>query len=159
VTTESVVVGAPLRAPGRSLRRRQYRRWVTATTLGELAGFTIPAVVGYAFALRPWMLRWGTTREEAGRALPGDELVARPRYQQTHAVTIQAPPARVWPWLAQLGQGRGGLYSYDWLENRFGCDLRSADRIRPEWQRLEAGDTVRLVPEDFPAPLWLRVAS
>jgi hypothetical protein len=114
---------------------------------------------GYAGVVRPWLLRWGASHEEAGRTLPGDDLVEHPRYQQTHAVTINAPAAGVWPWLVQLGQGRGGLYSYDRVENLFGCDLHSADRIVPELQRLEVGDTVRLVPEDHPAPLWLRVAA
>jgi hypothetical protein len=74
-------------------------------------------------------------------------------------VTIQAPPERVWPWLVQLGQGRGGLYSYDRLENLFGLDMHSADRIVPELQHLQVGDEIRLVPEDIQAPLILKVAA
>jgi hypothetical protein len=125
----------------------------------NLSIVTAVAAGVYAWLLRPRLLRWGATDEEVGRPLPGDDLVQHPRYRQTHAVTINAPAAVVWPWLVQLGQGRGGLYSYDRVENLFGCDLHSADRIVPELQRLEVGDTVRLVPEDHPAPLWLRVAA
>jgi hypothetical protein len=71
------------------------------------------------------------------------QLVARPGYVWTNAITIQAPAARVWPWLEQLGQGRGGLYSYDWLENLLGCDVHSSDRILPQFQApLKVGDRV-----------------
>ena len=49
----------------------------------------------------------------------------------TNAITIQAPAARFQPWLVQLGPGRGGLYSFDWLENLLGCDVHSSDRILP----------------------------
>jgi hypothetical protein len=128
-----------------------------ALAAGMTAG--LAAAGGYAGVVRPWMLHWGATAGEACRPLPGDDVVARPRYQQTHAVTIEAPPTAVWPWLVQLGQGRGGLYSYDWLENLVGCDIHSADRIIPGLQRLDPGDVIRLVPEDWRTPLWLRVAE
>ncbi len=96
--------------------------------------------------LRPWMQRWGVTANEARRALPGDELVPDPRYQATRAIAIRAPAAAIWPWLVQIGQGRGGFYSYDWLQNLAGLAIHSADRIIPEFQRLEAGDIVHLAP-------------
>ena len=105
----------------------------------------------YWFALRPWHIRWGATDDEVARDLPGDQIVPRPRNRSTRAITIRAPAEAVWPWLAQLGQGRGGLYSYDWLENLTGCDIHSADRIIPELQGLRAGDTVRLGPQGYPA--------
>ena len=74
---------------------------------------------------------------------PGDRLLARPDYVWTNAVTIERPAEQVWPWLVQLGQGRGGLYSYDWLENLVGCDIHSADRILPQFQQpLPVGDRV-----------------
>ena len=74
---------------------------------------------------------------------PGDRLLARPDYVWTNAVTIERPAEQVWPWLVQLGQGRGGLYSYDWLENLVGCDIHSADRILPQFQQpLRVGDRV-----------------
>jgi hypothetical protein len=65
----------------------------------------------------------------------------------TRAITIQAPPERVWPWLAQIGQGRGGFYSYAWLENLFGCQIVNADRVHTEWQDVKPGDSVRLHPK------------
>ncbi|HEY1346519.1 MAG TPA: hypothetical protein VGF54_16140 [Streptosporangiaceae bacterium] len=95
---------------------------------------------------RRWQLRWGASAQELAGSLPGDELIAKPGLTATRAVTIRAPAARVWPWLAQLGQGRGGLYSYDFLENLIGCNMHSADRIVPEWQEVKAGDKVGLHP-------------
>jgi hypothetical protein len=61
-------------------------------------------------------------------------------------VTIDAPVEEVWPWLAQLGQDRGGFYSYEWLENLAGCEMKNAERIHPEWQHRELGETVHLHP-------------
>lgn len=104
----------------------------------------------YAFILRPWYLRWGTTAEEVRRPLPGDELVPQPKQMSTRSITLQASVAEIWPWLVQLGQGRGGLYSYDWLENLIGCDIHNAERIMPEFQDLKVGDKVRLGPEGYP---------
>jgi hypothetical protein len=113
----------------------------------------------YGGLIRPWMLAWGAGPDEIDAALPGDELVPQPRNRWTRAITIDAPPAAVWPWLVQIGQGRGGLYSYDWLENLAGCDIHSADRILPEYQNLQVGDPVRLVREGYPADVVLQVAQ
>jgi hypothetical protein len=107
------------------------------------------ALLSYVLVARPWYNRWGATDQETGRTLPGDELVPRPKRLATRAITIAAPAATVWPWLIQMGQGRGGLYSYDWLENLAGCDIHSADRIVPEFQ-LKVGDMMRLGPEGYP---------
>jgi hypothetical protein len=74
--------------------------------------------------------------------------VQHPRYISTRAVTINARPKDVWPWLVQMGQGRGGLYSYTWLENILKTNLRNAERILPEYQDLKVGDTVRLTPKE-----------
>ena len=65
----------------------------------------------------------------------------------TRAVTVEAGVDGVWPWIAQLGQGRGGFYSYDFLENLVGLDIHSAERIVSEWQAIEVGDEVRFHPE------------
>ena len=116
------------------------------------------ALATYAATVRPRLLRWGATPLEVRGALPGDELVPHARYVATRAVTVQAAPALVWPWLVQMGQGRGGLYSYDRLENLMGCDIHSVERIVPELQQLEIGDAIRLVPEDAKVPLALHVA-
>jgi hypothetical protein len=105
------------------------------------------AVAVYAFVVRPRLLRWGTIGDEIGQPLPGDELLARTDLSSTRAITIRAPADRVWPWVAQLGQGRGGFYSYDVLENLVGCDIQSADRVVAEWQDVRVGDEIRLAPE------------
>lgn len=86
-------------------------------------------------------------------ALPGDDLVPDPTASATHGITIAAPPEAVWPWIAQLGQDRGGFYTYTWLENLVGCDMANADHIVPAWQHPSVGDVVRLHPD-----LGLRVA-
>lgn len=91
--------------------------------------------------------RLGATREEAARALPGDKLLDRADLQADRAVTIAAPPERVWPWIAQLGQDKGGFYSFAWLENLVGCDIHNADRIVPAWQNPQVGDPFPLHPE------------
>ena len=96
--------------------------------------------------LRAWRTEWGTIGAERQQKLLGDERIPQPRWQYTNAITIEAPVSEVWPWLVQMGQGRGGLYSYDGLENLVGCDIHSADRILPEFQKLEVGDEVRLYP-------------
>jgi hypothetical protein len=98
-------------------------------------------------------LHWGATTAESASALAGDELVANADITATRAITSPAAPDAVWPWIAQLGQGRGGFYTYDFLENLVGCDMHSADRIVPEWQSIAIGDEVRLHPE-----IGLRVA-
>ena len=92
------------------------------------------AAAAYTLLARPRHLRWGTTGQEADEALPGDNLIAKADLTATRAITIRAPADQAWPWIAQLGQGRGGFYSYDFLENVVGCDIHSADRIVPEWQ-------------------------
>jgi len=97
--------------------------------------------------IRPWYSKWGASAGEVNMPLPGDEFVPDPVLESTRAITIQAPVAEVWPWLVQMGQGRGGLYSYERLENLVGCEMHNSDRILPEYQRLAVGDKVRLVPE------------
>lgn len=91
------------------------------------------------------LANWGATASEIQAALPGDERVSRPSDVSTRAVTIRARPADVWPWLAQMGYRRGGLYSYDWLDRLFGyLDRPSAEEILPEYQSIKAGDTIPL---------------
>jgi hypothetical protein len=108
---------------------------------------TSMTVVAAAAALRRWQLRWRATEAEITEPFAGDELVAAPDLTATRAITIHAGVEDVWPWIVQLGQGRGGFYSYDSLENLIGCDIHSALQINPDWQHLEVGDTVRLAPE------------
>lgn len=105
-------------------------------------------MVGIAALLRDRFLRWGATNEDRDRVLAGDELLPGVSLSTTRAITISAPADRAWPWIAQLGQGRGGFYSYDWLENLVAhIDIHNADRIVPEWQDLTVGSEVRLAPD------------
>jgi hypothetical protein len=103
--------------------------------------------VAAAAVLRARQRRWGATDDEVNRTLPGDDLISPVDLTATRAITIHATAAQVWPWIAQLGQGRGGFYSYDFLENLVGCDIHSAHRIVPEWQRIDIGAQVKLAPQ------------
>jgi hypothetical protein len=97
---------------------------------------------------RPRLMAWGSTWDEVVRPLPGDALIANPLYVTTRAITVDAPAAAVWPWLVQLGQARGGFYTYDWLENLLRLDIHSADEIHPEWQDPRQGqDFITLDPD------------
>ena len=99
-------------------------------------------ILGY-LGINPWLLRWGATNEEDARAMPGD----LDHIGWTRAITIDATPEQIWPWLVQWGQGRGGWYSYDWLENVFGFDIHTADQILPEFQNLAVGDPICVAPD------------
>jgi len=112
------------------------------------------ATAAYALIARSRQLSWGATELESRAPLSGDQLLTHADITATRAITVRASADRVWPWIAQLGQGRGGFYSYDVLENLVGCDIHSADRIVSEWQCPEVGDEIRLAPE-----LGLVVAS
>jgi hypothetical protein len=120
-------------------------------------GVSVALVAGYS-GLRPAMRTWGASPAEVTVPLPGDGLVPFPRYRSTHAVGIAASSSDIWPWLAQLGQGRAGLYSYDWLENLLGCSIHSVHSVVPQWQHLAVGDEIRLTPPGHPVALAFRVA-
>lgn len=107
--------------------------------------FVILAAGGmYLRYIRPWQLTWGATPEEVSRPMPGDELVSKPTFNATRAITIGAAPERIWPWLVQVGLGRGGWYSYDILDN---LGRPSARRIIPELQNLAVGDILPMSPD------------
>ncbi len=95
-----------------------------------------------ALFIRPRMLSWGAKPAEIRVTLAGDELIRNPLLLATRAISIHTERTRVWPWLAQMGQGRGGFYSYEWLENLVRLDIHNTDRIVPEWQTLKVGDTI-----------------
>ena len=122
------------------------------TPRGELrtlaAGAAALAVLAIAYSrlLRAPILTWGATEDEAARTLPGDDLLADPDIVATRAISIPAPASAVWPWLVQMGPGRGGAYTYDWIEQRLGIDIHSADRIVPELQQVGLGDVMQLKP-------------
>jgi hypothetical protein len=114
--------------------------------LATLGAVTLAAAfeVGTYRVWREWCLRWGATESEAARDLPGDGLLPDAGVVSTRAVHVDAPPSAIWPWLIQMGPGRGGAYTYDWIENLMGLGMHSADRILPEYQKLAVGDEQRL---------------
>jgi hypothetical protein len=128
------------------------RRALSATASNRLrerhrlrtAAVVLVAAVGALYPLlrRP-ILTWGATTEEGSSRLPGDELLEDADGVSTRAITIGAPAAAVWPWLAQMGPSpRGGAYTYDWIENLLGLDMHSTDRVLPEYQHPQVGDTL-----------------
>jgi hypothetical protein len=128
---------------------KDFNPTITEEGFGALA---IAACVVCSPLLRPWYSRWGTTEAETRMPLPGDDRVSNPKMQNTRAITINTPAEKVWLWLVQMGQGRGGLYSYARLENLVGCDMHNANRIIPAYQSLAVGDQIRLAPEGGPPP-------
>ena len=114
------------------------------TSLVALALLVIVAGArAYQIFWRRPVLDWGARRDEAVNRLPGDDLLPAADVVATRAISIDAPPSAVWPWLIQMGPGRAGVYTYDWIENLFGLDMHSADTIVPEWQSMEVGFTWR----------------
>jgi hypothetical protein len=96
----------------------------------------------------------GATDEERDATLAGDDLIANPDFTTARANTVQTAPDQVWHWIAQLGQGRGGFYSYDMPENLVGCDIHSADRIVPEWQHMKPYLILGLGTRSSPTGCW-----
>jgi hypothetical protein len=100
----------------------------------------------YVFFFRRWCLTWGARGDEVAAKLPGDELLPDADLVTTRAVTVSAPPEAIWPWLVQMGSGRGGAYTYDWIENLLGLNMHSADEILPKYQDLQVGDELPMGP-------------
>jgi hypothetical protein len=108
---------------------------------GLAAGLVAGALAaGYHFGWRRWLATWGATADEVDRPLPGDEVRSDADLVTTRAIAISAPPSSIWPWLVQMGSGRAGTYSYDWVENLLGLDMHSADVILPQFQNIALGD-------------------
>lgn len=122
-------------------------------TLRRLIIWKLVLAAFYAFAVRPRLLRWGATDDELREQYPGAEIIPGATRGATMAVTIDAPPSRVWPWLVQMGVDRGGWYSWDRLDN-FG--RRSTDRIHPEWQAIALHDRLTAMPDGSE---WWEVAA
>ena len=124
-----------------------------ARTVGiPLAGLAGAVAVG-AVATRAWLINWGATGDEIDATLPGDERISNVATQGTMAITIDAPPEAVWPWLVQMGVDRAGLYSYLFVENTLlRLRVTNADRIVPEWQELKVGDHIWFTPENYFTP-------
>ena len=106
--------------------------------LAILAIILISVVVFFVF-IRPWHMKWGATEAEVERHMPGDDQVVDREFAFTRALTIDAAPEEVWPWVLQMGEGRAGFYSYDWFDNG---GVRSSEVIVPELQKVEVGDII-----------------
>jgi hypothetical protein len=120
----------------------------------RLALVAAVAAIAATWAVRRASLRWGASNGELRMPLPGDNFLPTPDLRATRAITIKASSSHVWPWVAQLGQNRGGFYTYDWLENLVGCDIHSSNVIVPELRIRSVGDEVNLAP-----PVALRVVA
>ena len=118
--------------------------------VGAAMAAVVVATAAYLLYIRPWQLRWGATDEELERPMPGDEIVRRPTFNATRALTIEARPEEIWPWIVQIGMTRAGWYFYDLLDN-----LRrpSARRILPQFQTLKVGDVIPMSPDGKQGPL------
>lgn len=134
------------------------RRWVhLPVPIPSARGIAVGAAVGALASLpllRGWAMTAGASDAELDAPMPGDHILPGAQVEATRGISTYASPEEVWPWLVQLGYGRGGFYTYDRLEQAIGLDIRSADRIEARWQGLAVGDTVQLAPE-----LGLRVAE
>jgi hypothetical protein len=126
---------------------RHLGRWWRVLLIG-LAAWLL-AMATYLLFIWPWMRTWGATGQEIKATLPGDDMVSDANIRTTKAITIHAPPEAIYPWLLQLGVERGGMYSYDWLENLFGLKVHTAEHILPEYQHAQVGDFWRFTPADY----------
>ncbi len=116
-------------------------------TIGVTAALGAMGLLAYYLRFRPWQRRWGATDEELQRTFPGDELVPEADLVEMRVVTVKATPATIWTWLVQIGQGRVGFYSFDWLENLAGLKMKNARGINPNWQHLQVGDILPVEPK------------
>ena len=120
--------------------------WFRGTVAIAASGL---GLVAAAHLLLPWYIAWGSRDAERRVSLPGDDIVAAPQTSYTLAASIDAAPGAIWPWLVQMGQGRGGFYTHEWVENLLGARVENASRIVPALQHLEVGDRIRLTPDPY----------
>jgi hypothetical protein len=139
------------------MRDWQARSSRTRSAAGALACIAASVAASDAL-LRPRIARWGATDAEVHRSLPGDDVIPGGRPTATNAVTIDAPPEDVWPWIVQIGRERAGFYTYTWIENLLGADIRNLDYIDPGLQTLHVGDRIWLTPGQYlgrvPGQFW-----
>jgi hypothetical protein len=118
------------------------KKRIAAIAVGGATALAVGAAVSYPKLWRQRCMTWGATVDEVSGKMPGDDLLPCPDMLSTRAVTIEAPPSAIWPWLAQLGSCRAGAYTYDWVENLFDLNMHSADSILPQFQDLKVGDVL-----------------
>jgi hypothetical protein len=140
LTITAIVLAAALAAVGMLALLIVLLGWL-GLAIGVAGAMAV--LVVYRVLVQPWQHRWGATGEEVGRSMPGDDLLPGATGTTTRAIGVAAPPEQVWPWLVQLGYGRAGWYSYDWIDND---GHPSADRIIPELQGLAVGDQIPMLP-------------
>jgi hypothetical protein len=105
----------------------------------------VAATVSYMRFGRPRVLNWGANPKKAARLMPGDDILSEASLQTTRAITVDAHPKAIWPWLVQMGpRPRAGAYTYDWIERLLGIDIENTDRILPEFQHLQVGEKMAL---------------
>lgn len=123
---------------------------VHSAVITMLAGI----IIVYSWVIRPWQLTWGATSEEVASILPGDEYLTSPNYYATRAITINTAAEKIWPWLIQMGDKRGGWYTYDFFENR---GIPSVKKIIPKYQHIALGDKVSMAfwVKDFRKDKWI----
>ena len=129
--------------PAKNGKRKTMKKTILTILAVLVLGLALSAAL-YKPLIQPWVLTWGAEKNEIQASLAGDEMITGNLVESTRAVSISAPAGSVWPWLLQIGQGRGGFYSYDFLENLGGCDIHTLDTILPELQDLQVGDRIYL---------------
>ena len=141
--------------------RRLGHRTARSPGVGVLAALEGVALIVWNLVATPFIgkkrLRWGTVGTEPGDPLPGDALVPQPKWSYTLGIAIDAPPEAVWPWIAQIGQGRGGFYTYQTLENIAGCRITNTTEILPDHQHPAVGEGIFLY-QDAP-PLRIEIVD
>ncbi len=120
--------------------------------LGLIVGIVLLAII-----LTPWMDRWGTIKKERTMVLIGDEYLIKPIRITTRAITIAAPPEKIYAWIVQTGADKSGMYSYTWLENLVGCTMAKDETIHPEWQNLKEGDLMHMCTSATAPPPYIVV--
>ncbi|MDJ0790870.1 MAG: hypothetical protein QNJ71_03140 [Acidimicrobiia bacterium] len=138
----------------KSLDRQAGTRSARPPGVGAVAALEGVALIAGHMVATPFIggrrLRWGTVGTEATDPLPGDDLVPEPKWSYTLGVAVDAAPEAVWPWIAQIGQGRGGFYTYQTLENMAGCKITNTTEILPDHQHPAVGDDIYLHPTTPP---------
>jgi len=127
--------------------RRHGREGRWRVRLATVAAVIAVATLFVIALYQPWLSQWGSTAQERDSTVAGDDLVPDPDLTWTRSITIDAPAASVWPWVAQMGVDKGGFYNYDWGEQLFGDPVHNATTIHPEWQELAVGDVVHPFPD------------
>lgn len=127
--------------------------------LRRLIGIAGAMAAVYAFAIRPWMLDWGSTAQERARPLPGHDMEPDATYVTTRAATISAPTESIWPWLVQMGQDRAGFYTHNWVERLLQSGIPDTSVIRPQWQHLKVRDLMRTNRDIRGKPMGWPVAA